>query len=429
MRRSIIAALTFVVSVTAAGQSALKAIRCGKLLDVKTGSMIDKAVIIVDGTTVREVGTSVAIPRDAEVIDLSGATVLPGMIDAHTHVLLQGDITVEEYEDQILRESIPYRILRAARACKIALMNGFTTLRDVETEGAMYADVDLKKAINSGVIDGPRLFVSTRSINTTGHYLVSNNRYAWELHMPKGVQEITGADEARRAVREQISYGADWIKIYADRSYYQLPDGTFRSLRNFSDEEIMAIGDEVRMHRKKLAAHAVTRDGVLHAIQAGASSIEHGQALDDECISLMVKKGIFWCPTIYVMIWVSEGRADEGNPIFMRLLENMPTVFKKALDAGVKVTFGTDAGGFSWDENEAKEFTYMVKWGMTPLQAIQSATLTAAELLDMKGKIGEISRGSFADIVAVEGNPLADISLLQHVKFVMKDGSVYKNEF
>jgi len=342
--------------------------------------------------------------------------------------LLQRDITEEDYAGQILKESIPYRTLRATVSCKTALMHGFTTLRDLETEGAMYADVDLKKAINNGIIEGPRLFVSTRSINTTGHYPLRNSAYAWELQVPKGVQEITGADEARRAVREQISYGADWIKIYADRGYYQSPDGKFRSLPNFSNEELSAIGDEVRLEHKKFAAHAVARDGIIPAINAGASSIEHGFGMDDECIALMAAKGIYWCPTIYVNFYVAEGRAAAGNPINKAFNDELPIVFAKALKAGVKIAFGTDVGGFAWTENEAKEFSYMVKFGMTPMQAIKSATTVASSLLDMSGKIGEISPGAFADIVATNSDPLKDISSLEDISFVMKDGIVYKRQ-
>lgn len=406
----------------------ITAIKCGVLIDGKSDNPLENAVILVEGNRIKEVGRGITIPAGAAIVDLSGATVLPGLIDSHTHVLLQGDITTDDYAEQILKESIPYRTLRASLACKTALMNGFTTIRDLETEGAMYADVDLKKAINNGIIDGPRMFVATRSISTTGRYLLSNSAYAWELRMPKGVQEITGADEARRAVREQISYGADWIKIYADGSYYQLPDGSFRSIPNFSDEEITAIGEQTKMLRKKLSAHAVTRDGILYAVNAGASSIEHGTAMDDECIALMVKKGIYWCPTIYVEVWVAEGRAAEGNAMFKIMLDRLPNVFKKALKAGVKIAFGTDAGGFAWTENQAKEFTYMVKWGMTPMQAIKSATTMGAELLGMSGRIGEISAGAFADIVAAKGNPLQDVSVLENIGFVMKNGKIYKRE-
>lgn len=409
-------------------QTEITAIKCGRLIDEKSNAPIEHAVILVEGNIIKAIGKDVAIPSNAHVIDLSDATVLPGLIDAHTHILLQGDVTEQDYADQLLKESIPYRTLRAAKACKTALMNGFTTLRDMETEGAMYADVDLKKAINNGIIDGPRLFVSTRAINTTGHYALSNYTYAWGLSIPKGIEEITGADEARRAVREQISHGADWIKIYTDRGYYKAADGTFHSLRNFSDEEIAAIADECKLSHKRFAAHAVTPDGVIYAIKAGASSIEHGFAMNDECIQLLVQYGVYWCPTIYVNVWVAEGRAAEGNSINKEFNKTIPIVFKKALDSGVKIAFGTDVGGFPWTENEAKEFSYMVKFGMTPMQAITAATKTAAELLGMQGKIGEISSGAYADIVAVKEDPLKNIQSLEHVGFVMKDGVVYKNE-
>lgn len=421
--------LLLAVCSAAAFAQHLTAIKCGKLIDGKSDKPIEHVVILVEGNRIKEVGKNIPIPSDATVIDLSGATVLPGLIDAHTHVLLQADITEEDYAEQILKESIPYRTLRATVSCKTALMHGFTTIRDLETEGAMYADVDLKKAVNNGVIDGPRMFVATRSINTTGHYPLRNSAYAWELHIPKGVQEITGADEARRAVREQISYGADWIKIYADRSYYRLPDGTFRSLPNFSQDELNAIGDETRLEHKKFAAHAVARDGVIASINAGASSIEHGFGMDDECIALMAAKGVYWCPTIYVNVWVAEGRAAAGNPINKIFNDALPVVFAKALKSGVKIVFGTDVGGFAWSENEAKEFSYMVKFGMTPMGAIKSSTSVAAEMLDMTGKIGEIAPGAFADIVAVNGDPLKNISVLENISFVMKDGKVYKKEF
>jgi len=305
-------------------------------------------------------------------------------------------------------------------------MNGFTTLRDLGTEGAGYADVDIKKAINKGVTNGPRMFVSTLAMNTTGHYPIRASDYAWELHLPKGVIEITGADEARRAVRQQIEQGADWIKIYADRGYYRLGDGSFRSIPNFTNEEIKSIGEETILSRKKLAAHAMTRDGIIAAINAGATSIEHGSGMDEECMRLMVQKSIYWCPTLFVNEYVAAGRAKLGSPINQYFQESIEATFKKAIKLGVKLAYGTDIGGYDWNLAEAKDFTYFVEWGLSPVQAIQTATTTAAELLGMTGKIGEIKEGSFADIIALKNDPTKDISALQNIDWVMKDGKVYK---
>ena len=405
----------------------LTAIKCGKLIDGKNETPLLNKAILVEGNTIKDIVEQSAIPRNAVVIDLTNKTVLPGLIDCHTHVLLQGDITAEDYDVQLLKESIPYRTLRASVACKIALMNGFTTIRDLETEGAMYADVDLKKAIINNVIPGPRMFVSTRAINTTGHYAIGNAEYSWELHMPKGIQEITGADEARKAAREQISYGADWIKIYADRSYYRLPDSSFRSRVNFTQEEIEAIADETIKSGKFLASHAITRDGIIYSLHAGARTIEHGFAMDEECMDLMIKKNAYWCPTATVLDFVAEGRAKAGNPVNAQMLRTLPAIFKKALQKGVKIAFGTDAGGFDWQQvPQAREFSFYVQWGMTPMQAIKSATTVAAELLNKTGVLGELTKGAMADIIAVDGDPLMDIKLLEKVSFIMKDGKVVK---
>ena len=403
------------------------AIKCGKLIDGKSNQAQTNKAIIIEGNIIKDIVEQSAIPANAKVIDLNSKTVLPGLIDCHTHVLLQGDITAEDYAEQILKESIAYRTLRATLACKIALNNGFTTIRDLETEGAMYADVDLKKAINNNIIAGPRMFVSTRAINTTGHYLLGNADYSWELHMPKGIQEITGADEGRRAVREQISYGADWIKIYADRGYYRLPDSSYRSRPNFTKVEIDAIADETVGSGKFLAAHAVTRDGIIYSLNAGARSIEHGFGMDEECMDLLIKKNAYWCPTATVLDFVAEGRAKAGNSINAQMLRSIPAVFKKALTKGVKIAFGTDAGGFEWDKvPQNREFSFYVQWGMTPMQAIKSATTVAAELLNKTGILGEISKNAMADIVAVDGDPLQDIKVMEKVSFVMKDGKVVK---
>jgi len=352
---------------------------------------------------------------------------MAGLIDCHTHVLLQGDITSEDYDVQVLKESIPYRTIRAVKSAKQSLQNGFTTIRDLGTEGAGYADADLKKAIIKGEMEGPRLFISTLAINTTGHYALKESDYAWELKMPKGLQEITGADEGRRAVREQIAHGADWIKIYADRGYTRQADGSYRSLPNFTTDEINAIGDETIRSNRKLCAHAVTRDGIIASINAGATSIEHGFGMDDECLKLMAEKKVYWCPTIYVNEYVAEGRAKAGSPINLYFTQSEPELFKKALKAGVKIAYGTDIGGYDWKLPQARDFSYMVRFGMTNLQAIQSATITAAELLGMSNKIGEIKPGAFADLIALKGDPTKDIQVLEAPNWVMKDGIVKNN--
>jgi len=404
-------------------------IKAGRLIDVRNGRVLNDQAILIERDRIKEVGPSNQLASKAagaRVVDLSGATVLPGMIDCHTHILLQGDITSEDYDVQLLKESIPFRTIRATVAARTGLMNGFTAMRDLETEGAMYADVDVKRAINSGYIDGPRMFVSTRAFSATGMYPLTG--YSWELRVPEGVQIVDGADNIRRAVREQVKYGADWIKYYSDRRYY-VKDGALHSWVNFTDEEVRALVDESHRLGRKVAAHAMGREGIESALRAGVDSIEHGDGLDDEMMDLMIKRGAYWCPTIYVGVYVAEGRAAAGAPIWNTMIELEAKAFNKAVKKGVKIAFGTDAGGFAWTENEAKEFSYMVRYGMTPMQAIQSATISAATLLDAANDIGSIEPGRYADIIAVKDNPLDDVTRLEHVKFVMKGGRVIKNSF
>jgi len=399
-------------------------LKCGKLLDTKTGIVLEKQFVLLNGNRVVSVGPT-AFKADS-TIDLSDYFVMPGMIDCHTHVLLQGDITQEDYDVQVLKESIPYRTIRGVKSAERALMNGFTTIRDLGTEGAGYADVDIKKAINAGVIPGPRMLVATLAINTTGHYPIKTSEYAWELKMPKGVQEITGADEARRAVREQLEHGADWIKIYSDRGYIKQPDGNYRALSNFTLEEMNAIGSETIGSRKNFAAHAMTRDGIIAAVNAGAKSIEHGLGMDEESMQLMAAKGVFWCPTLFVNEFVAEGRAKLGSPINLMFSKSIPETFKKAVKLGVKIAYGTDIGGYDWSLPQAKDFSYFVSWGLTPIQAMQTATVHAAELLGQVGQIGEIKAGALADIIALKQDPTKNIESLQNIDWIMKDGKVYK---
>jgi imidazolonepropionase-like amidohydrolase len=404
-------------------------IKAGRLIDVRAGRVLDNQGILIEGDRIKSVGPLATIqgsaPSTARIVDLSSATVLPGLADCHTHILLQGDITAADYDEQLLKESIPYRTIRATVAARIGLLNGFTVMRDLETEGAMYADVDVKQAINRGVVPGPRMFVATRAFSATGMYPLQG--YSWELRMPEGVQIVDGADNIRRAVREQVKYGADWIKFYADRRYF-LKNGALHSWVNFTDEEMKAMVDEAHRLGRRVAAHAMGWEGIDASLRVGVDSIEHGYGLDEGLMDRMVKQGTYWCPTIYVGVYVAEGRAATGAPIWLTMRDLEAKAFPIAVRRGVKIAYGTDAGGYAWTENQAKELTYMVRYGMTPMQAIQSATIVAADLLERAGDFGVIEPGKYADIIAVGGDPLKNVAELEQVRFVMKGGEVYRNE-
>ena len=402
------------------------AIRAGRLIDGKSDAAISNAVILIEGDKIASVSAGGTPPSGYEVIDLSKATVLPGFADVHTHLLLNGDVTPEQYDEQLLKQSIAYRAILAARNARIALENGFTMLRDVETEGAMYADVDIKTAILRGEVPGPRLQVATRAMAPTGMYPLRG--YSWELNVPTGVQTVDGVDGARKAVREQIGFGADWIKYYSDGRVRFTADGRLRSSRvNFTDEEAKAIVEEAHRLGRKVAAHAIGSDGIEAALRAGVDSIEHGDGLTDALMDELAKKGVYWVPTVAV----GRNLARQGDPdeFWKKTFDLQRENFAKARQKGVKIALGTDAGGFAWKEiNEAEEFVYYVDYGLTPMQAIRAGTTVAAELLGWSDKAGTVEVGKWADVVAVSGDPLKDISELKRVKFVMKGGVVYKNE-
>jgi len=401
-------------------------IKCGTLLDGKDSARRN-VTIKIEGDRIG--GVNEAAPAGAHVIDLSGETCLPGLIDTHTHVLLQGDITAADYDKQLLKYSSEYRTILGTQAARKALEYGFTTIRDLETEGAGYADVDVRNAINEGVIPGPRMKVATRAMDVTGAYPLLG--YAPNVQVPHGVQVVDGPDNARKVVREQISHGADWIKIYSDRSYYvragaSAGEQVLDDVPTFTPEELHAIVDEAHRERRPVASHAMGLNGVHNSVEAGVNSIEHGNYIADADLRSMAMKGIYYVPTIYVGEYVAQGRAAAGAPVWLQMIHIHEDTFRRAMKAGVKIAFGTDAGGFDWNINPAKEFSSMVRFGMTPEQALRSATVTASELLGMQNEIGTLEPGKFADIVAVKGDPLKDASVLEQVDFVMKGGVVYK---
>ena len=403
-------------------------IRAGSLIDGTSDAPRKNQLIFVRGKHIEKIAdASAAIPAGAAVIDLSSATVLPGLIDSHTHIFLWGEDPAKGgYDVNILKAGIALRAARATFAVRRALEQGFTTLRDVETEGAGYGDVEIKEAIAEGTIPGPRLFVVTRAISSTGGYNLEG--YAPELVMPKGAQIIDGPVEARKAAREQLEHGADWIKVYMTHRSWVDKQGNLVSQPTLTVEELKAIVDEAHGWGKKVACHAYNGIGMQRALDGGCDSIEHGLEITDAQMAQMLRQGTWYCPTLspYYDDWAPadtpDGKRDRARAAVHEI------TFRKALQAHLKIVYGTDMGGMPWTEPLAQEFRRLVGLGMPPMDAIQSATSRAADMLEMKGEIGVIAPGAFADIVAVKGDPLKDVTELEHVRFVMHDGSIFKNE-
>jgi imidazolonepropionase-like amidohydrolase len=406
----------------------ITAIRATTLIDGASAQARHNVLIVIKGNKIESVSEGGAPPAGASVINLGPqVTVLPGLIDTHTHIFLQGEDPAEGgYDVQLLKHPYSYRAARATVSARRALEQGFTTLRDVETEGAGYGDVGIKEAINAGFIPGPRMFVATRAISVTGGYNLEG--YNPDIVVPTGAQLGDGPVELRKIARQQLENGADWIKVYMTHRSWADKQGHLVSQPTLTLEEIRAVVDEAHGWQKRVACHAYGGIGLRRALDGGCDSVEHGLDLDDEAISQMLKQGTWYVPTlaVYYTDWspanTPEGRRDRARASVHEVS------FKKALKAGVKIAFGTDTGGIPWTQPIADEFDYMVKFGMPPMDAIKAATSRAAELLEMKGELGVIAPGAYADVVAVSGDPLNNIEALKDVSFVMKDGIVFKQK-
>jgi len=410
-------------------------IKAAHVIDGVSDRPRDGVAVLVDGDSIVAIGAATELAGKhpaARVIDLGNATLLPGLIDAHTHLFLNDDVGPGVYDAILLKQSAAYRAIEAAANARTALMYGFTSLRDLETEGAMYADVDVKQAIARGVVPGPRMQVATRALAPTGMYPLRG--YNWELTLPIGVQTIDGPEQARKAVREEVGFGADWIKIYADHGVYEGgADRPVRSIVNFTPAEVTAIVDEAHRLGIKVSAHANGWDGIDSALRGGVDSIEHGQGITDDLATRMIAQHVTWCPTLLAYQYsIKKLGADPRS--WMAAVHK--AAIARAFKRGVAIAFGTDAGVFPWSMNPAAEAKLMVDAGMPAMAVIRSLTSVAAALLDplckpgakscAKSDVGVIAPGKHADLVAVVGDPLKDVTELERVTWVMKAGVVWK---
>lgn len=375
--------------------------------------------VLIRGDRIEAVAPEADIkpPADVKRMDLTGMYLLPGLIDLHTHLLLH-PYNEAKWDDQVLKESLELRTIRGVPAARATLLAGFTTVRDLGTEGAGFADVGLRDAIRQGIVPGPRVFASTRAIVATGCYGPAGFDPRWQV--PKGAEEADGVDGVRKAVREQIAAGADWIKLYAD--YRRAPGAD--STPTFSLEELKAAADEAHSAGKPCAAHATTDEGIRRAAMAGFDTIEHGYGASRETFELMKQKGTVLVPTMAAAEAVAlyGGWRPESGKVPAGVAASRASV-KLAKDVGVEIAFGTDAGVFPHGRN-ARELELMVEAGLTPAEAIRAATATAAKTLRQEGKLGVIAAGALADAVAVRGDPLADIGALREALAVVSRGKL-----
>jgi imidazolonepropionase-like amidohydrolase len=374
------------------------------VFDGESAQLHDDWAIVVRGQKIEAVGSPamIRVPAEAKLIELPGLTLMPGLIEAHSHVLLH-PYSETVWNDQVAHESLALRTARATNHLRNTLMAGFTTIRDLGTEGAGYADVGLKQAVEQGIIPGPRMIVVTRAIVATGSY--GPKGYASEWRVPQGAEEADGVDSLTRVVRDQIGHGADWIKVYADYRW-----GTQGAAPTFSLDELKLAVETARSANVPVAAHATTTEGMRRAVLAGVETIEHGDGGTAEVFRLMKERGVALCPTLAV----AGANAEKKR-----------RVFNLALQEGVTIASGSDVGVFAHGDN-AREIETMVQFGMPLIDALRSATSIDARVLHMSDKIGSVKTGLFADLIAVDGDPTKDVSALRRVKFVMKGGQIYK---
>lgn len=397
-------------------------LKAGRVLDVKTGHYLEAASILIEGDRIKDVGRVADLearaPKGTKVLDLGSATVLPGLIDCHTHLMARIPSGPDGYVLNLATKSQAFRALEGAADARATLQAGFTTVRDVENEGSGYADVALSDSINQGLVEGPRMQVATRAIAAVGQY----NPFGVSHDLrdfPTGAQMISGVEEARRAVREQIGHGADLIKVYAD---------WFRP--TLTVDEMSVIVEEAHKAGRKVAAHATSAEGQRNAILAGVDSIEHGHGADRQDLEMMKAKGVYWVPTMgYYFDHVDTTNSPKARQYMQDVLQRGRQNIPMARGLGVKIANGYDASSAEGQGQNAHEIVAMTKLGLTPIEAIRAATTSAADLMGWQDRVGSIDVGKYADLIAVAGDPLVDVTELEHVKFVMKGGAVVKNEF